>query len=67
MECFVDAGALPEYHYSEDDQQDHGPALASFGLAADPLVSFVLGPSTEEQPTTAADNHWTWNGSRRKW
>jgi hypothetical protein len=32
---------LPEYHYPEDEQQDHGPALASFGLAAEPLASFV--------------------------
>ncbi|KAI1808846.1 hypothetical protein F4811DRAFT_558909 [Daldinia bambusicola] len=51
--------ALPEYHYPEDDQQNHGPAFASFGLAAEPLASFVTDPPSEERPTTAADGYQT--------
>ncbi|KAH8889896.1 hypothetical protein GQ53DRAFT_766357 [Thozetella sp. PMI_491] len=46
---------LHEYHYPEDEQQDHGPALASFGLATEQPASFVTDPSTEEQPAAATD------------
>ncbi|KAJ2898903.1 uncharacterized protein MKZ38_003587 [Zalerion maritima] len=79
LQSFVDTGdyttpqntdgglALPEYHYPEDEQQDHGPALASFGLAAEPLAGFLTDPPTEEQPTAAANGYWTWSNSRRKW
>ncbi|KAH8889921.1 hypothetical protein GQ53DRAFT_184525 [Thozetella sp. PMI_491] len=67
LQGFVDAGdyttpqdtaaglALPEY-YPEDEQQEYGPALASFGLATEPPGSFVTDPSTEE-PTAATDGY----------
>ncbi|KAK3936243.1 hypothetical protein QBC46DRAFT_367034 [Diplogelasinospora grovesii] len=46
---------LPECHCPEDEQQDHGPALASFSLAAEPLAGFLTDPPTEEQLTAAAN------------
>ncbi|CAJ2510568.1 Uu.00g095370.m01.CDS01 [Anthostomella pinea] len=56
----TDGGLVPpEYYYPEDEQQDHGPALASFGLVAEPLASFMTDLSTEEQPTAAPDGYWT--------
>ncbi|KAI1465557.1 uncharacterized protein F4812DRAFT_461249 [Daldinia caldariorum] len=59
--------ALTEYHYPEDNQQDHGPAPVSLGLAEEPLVSFVTDPPTEEQPAAATDGYWTWSDSHGKW